>query len=212
MLFLCPPSSYSLRPPQSPLSSLKPRRSLSTSSQPAHRYLKPVLKSHNYTKYLHIISQCWNVCLRSRQIQNLVLCSQQGAVASSSSSSSTPQPQLHGLSVKQSSIGATQLALPSLPVPQLKSPCSQSQSQQGVKTGLTDVLSEPATTNDCVGEMSARVISVSHSMSSATNHPLINNGKKAIVVIYCLLTLYYTIWLWYLFIFLSSCTVTAKWN
>lgn len=65
------------------------------------------------------------------------------------------------------------MALPNLPVPQLKS-------QQGVKTSLTDASLESATTNDGVSEMSARVISVSHNMSSATSHPLISNGKRHI--------------------------------
>ncbi|KAB5546252.1 hypothetical protein PHYPO_G00069920 [Pangasianodon hypophthalmus] len=122
-------------------------------------------------------SQSVNLQSTSPQMQNLVLCSQQGAVASSSS---TPQPQLHGLSVKQSSGGATQMALPSLPVPQLKSPSSQALGQQGVKTSLADASSEPVKTSDGVSEMSARVISVSHNMGTATNHPLINTGKKDI--------------------------------
>lgn len=108
-------------------------------------------------------------------MQSLVLCSQQGAVASSSS---TPQPQIHGLSVKQSSGGTTQVALPSLSVPQLKS--LSSQGQQGAKPGIVDASSEPAKMSDGVSEMNARVISVSHNLSTATNHPLINTGKKDI--------------------------------
>ncbi|XP_026776823.3 polyhomeotic-like protein 2 isoform X1 [Pangasianodon hypophthalmus] len=122
-------------------------------------------------------SQSVNLQSTSPQMQNLVLCSQQGAVASSSS---TPQPQLHGLSVKQSSGGATQMALPSLPVPQLKSPSSQALGQQGVKTSLADASSEPVKTSDGVSEMSARVISVSHNMGTATNHPLINTAYAQI--------------------------------
>lgn len=125
----------------------------------------------------HTVSQCWSVFfLHSSQMQNLVLCSQQGAVASSS----TPQPQLHGLHVKQSSGGTTQIALPSLPVPHLKSLSSQSQGLQGAKTGLADASSEPVKASDGVNEMSTRVISMSHNMSTATNHPLINTGKKDI--------------------------------
>lgn len=140
--------------------------------------------SHNYTKHLHNISQYWGVVgffffLHSSQMQNLVLCSQQGAVASSSSSSSTPQPQLHGLNVRHSSGGTTQIALPSLPVPQLKSLSSQAQGLQGAKNGLADASSEPAKMSDGANEMSTRVISMSHNMST-TNHPLINTGKKAI--------------------------------
>lgn len=108
-------------------------------------------------------------------MRNLVLCSQQGAVASSSSSS-TPQPHLQALSVKQSSGGATQLALQSLPLPQLKSPSSQG--QQGVKTRQGDASSEQVKISDGASEMSARVISVNHNMSTATSHPLINTGKK----------------------------------
>ncbi|TSM04815.1 Polyhomeotic-like protein 2 [Bagarius yarrelli] len=104
----------------------------------------------------------------SPQMPNLVLCSQQGAVASFSP---TPQPQIHGLSVKQSSSGATQVTLPSLPVQQLKS--LSSQVQQGVKSG-------EAKMSDGVSEMSAHVISVSHNMSTATNHPLINTAYAQI--------------------------------
>lgn len=185
MLFLYPPSSYSLRPPQSLLSSLKPRRSPLTSSPPAHRYLKHVLKFHTttpniYTTYLSTeVLLGFFFFLHSSQMQNLVLCSQQGAVASSSSSS-TPQPQLHGLNVRHSSGGTTQIALPSLPVPQLKSLSSQAQGLQGAKNGLTDASSEPAKMSDGANEMSTRVISMSHNMSTTTNHPLINTGKKAI--------------------------------
>ncbi|MCJ8741593.1 hypothetical protein PDJAM_G00072490 [Pangasius djambal] len=122
-------------------------------------------------------SQSVNLQSTSPQMQNLVLCSQQGAVASSSS---TPQPQLHGLSVKQSSGGATQMALPSLPVPQLKSPSSQALGQQGAKTSLADASSEPVKTSDGVSEMSARVIGVSHNMGTATNHSLINTAYAQI--------------------------------
>lgn len=72
------------------------------------------------------------------------------------------------------------MALPSLPVPQLKCPSSQIQGQQGAKSSLVDASSEPVKTSDGVSEMSARMISVSHNMSPATNHPLINTGKEAI--------------------------------
>lgn len=70
------------------------------------------------------------------------------------------------------------MALPSLHVPQLKIP--NSQNQQAVKTSLADASSEPAKMSDGVSEISARVISVSHNMNTATNHPLINTGKKDI--------------------------------
>ncbi|XP_058265225.1 polyhomeotic-like protein 2 isoform X2 [Hemibagrus wyckioides] len=122
-------------------------------------------------------SQSVNLQSTSPQMQSLVLCSQQGAVASSSS---TPQPQIHGLSVKQSSGGTTQVALPSLSVPQLKSLSSQAQGQQGAKPGIVDASSEPAKMSDGVSEMNARVISVSHNMSTATNHPLINTAYAQI--------------------------------
>ncbi|XP_060794248.1 polyhomeotic-like protein 2 isoform X2 [Neoarius graeffei] len=125
-------------------------------------------------------SQSVNLQSTSPQMQNLVLCSQQGAVASSSSSSSTPQPQLHGLNVRHSSGGTTQIALPSLPVPQLKSLSSQAQGLQGAKNGLADASSEPAKMSDGANEMSTRVISMSHNMSTTTNHPLINTAYAQI--------------------------------
>lgn len=67
------------------------------------------------------------------------------------------------------------MALPSLTVPQLKS-----QSQQGAKNSLVDASSEPVKTSDGVSEMSARVISLSHNMSTAAGYPLINTGKNYI--------------------------------
>ncbi|XP_060749613.1 polyhomeotic-like protein 2 isoform X2 [Tachysurus vachellii] len=118
-------------------------------------------------------SQYVNLQSTSPQMQSLVLCSQQGAVASSSSS--TTHPQIPGLSVKHSSGGATQVALPSLSVPQLKSLSSQAQGQQGAKPGIVGA-SEPAKMSDGVSEMNAHVISMSHNVSTATNHPLINTA------------------------------------
>ncbi|GAA6072057.1 polyhomeotic-like protein 2 isoform X1, partial [Tachysurus ichikawai] len=123
-------------------------------------------------------SQYVNLQSTSPQMQSLVLCSQQGAVASSSSS--TTHHQIPGLSVKHSSGGATQVAFPSLSVPQLKSLSSQAQGQQGAKPGIVGASSEPAKMSDGVSQMNAHVISMSHNMSTATNHPLINTGKKDI--------------------------------
>ncbi|KAF5904690.1 polyhomeotic-like protein 2 isoform X1 [Clarias magur] len=64
--------------------------------------------------------------------------------------------------------------------PQLKSPSSQTQSQQGAKSSLVDASSEPVKTSDGISEMSARVISVSHNMSTAASYPLINTAYAQI--------------------------------
>lgn len=107
------------------------------------------------------------------QLQNLVLHSQQGAVPVS-----PIQPQLQGLSVKQNYGGVGQLALTSLHGSHLKGPSVQM--HQGANTSTGSVASDPEKTNNCAGEMSAQVISVSHNMSTVSNHPLINTAYAQI--------------------------------
>ncbi|KAI4881293.1 hypothetical protein NFI96_032554 [Prochilodus magdalenae] len=118
-----------------------------------------------------VSSQSVNQQTTNAQMQNLVLRGQQGAAVSSPA-----QAQLQGLGLKPSTGGATQLALPSQPGPQLKSSGPQGPIAAEANTSPSATSSDPAKANVCANDVGARVVSVSHNMTAVTSHPLINTA------------------------------------
>ncbi|XP_017565123.1 polyhomeotic-like protein 2 isoform X1 [Pygocentrus nattereri] len=125
-----------------------------------------------------VSSQSVNQQTTNAQMQSLVLRGQQGAVVSSPT-----QPQLQGLGLKPSTGGANQLTLPSQPGTQLKSsslPGQQGPTAAGAKASPADAPSEPGKTNESANDVGARMVSVSHNMTTVTSHPLINTAYTQI--------------------------------
>ncbi|KAL7859901.1 hypothetical protein SRHO_G00150480 [Serrasalmus rhombeus] len=125
-----------------------------------------------------VSSQSVNQQTTNAQMQNLVLRGQQGAVVSSPT-----QPQLQGLGLKPSTGGANQFTLPSQPGTQLKSsslPGQQGPTAAGAKASPADAPSEPGKTNESANDVGARMVSVSHNMTTVTSHPLINTAYTQI--------------------------------
>nr|XP_055044136.1 polyhomeotic-like protein 2 isoform X2 [Misgurnus anguillicaudatus] len=109
-------------------------------------------------------------------VQNLSLCSQQGALASSLS-----QTQLQSLSVKQSTGAPAQPSGNIQPVARLKSPGAEPNPRAAAgKANRAETSPETARNNDTTNELKTRELSGCPSVTSVSSHPLISTAYTQI--------------------------------
>ncbi|XP_016404583.1 polyhomeotic-like protein 2 isoform X1 [Sinocyclocheilus rhinocerous] len=112
----------------------------------------------------------------SRQVQNLALRGQQGALTSFLS-----QSQLQSLSVKQCPGTSAQLSVTSQPVARLKSPGAELNSQgAAAKSSPAETSSETVGKNNKTSDLTTRELNVCPNVTSVAGHPLISTAYTQI--------------------------------
>ncbi|XP_016361051.1 polyhomeotic-like protein 2 isoform X1 [Sinocyclocheilus anshuiensis] len=112
----------------------------------------------------------------SRQVQNLAIRGQQGALTSSLS-----QSQLQSLSVKQCPGTSAQLSVTSQPVARLKSPGAELNSQgAAAKSSPAETSSETVGKNNKTSDLTTRELNVCPNVTSVAGHPLISTAYTQI--------------------------------
>ncbi|XP_016135631.1 polyhomeotic-like protein 2 isoform X1 [Sinocyclocheilus grahami] len=112
----------------------------------------------------------------SRQVQNLALRGQQGALTSSLS-----QSQLQSLSVKQCPGTSAQLSVTSQPVARLKSPGAELNSQgAAAKSSPAETSSETVGKNNKTSDLTTRELNMCPNVTSVAGHPLISTAYTQI--------------------------------